>query len=66
MMKIMYCVELVNEDEGNLVIGYATTEEKAKKMIEVMKATDGFEDYEYEYYWIYVDGLVINHKEIEI
>lgn len=64
-MKIMYCVELINDDTENLVIGYATTEEKAKKMIENMKSTDGFEDYEYEYYWIYVDCIVINNEKIE-
>ena len=65
-MKIMYCVELINYDTENLIIGYATTEEKAKKMIELMQSTDGFEDYEYEYYWIYVDGLKINDQDIEV
>ena len=65
-MKIMYCVELINDDVGDMVIGYATTEEKAKKMIEIMKSTDGFDDYEYKYYWIYVDGLMINDKKIEV
>lgn len=65
-MKTMYCVELLNDDTGNIVVGYATTEDKAKKIIEIMKTTDGFEDYEYEYYWIYVDGLMIDNKKIEI
>lgn len=50
----MYCVELVNYDEDNFIVGYATTEEKAKKMIDIMKTTDGFEDYDYEYHWIYI------------
>lgn len=61
----MYCVELVNYDEDNFVVGYATTEEKAKKMIDIMKETDGFEDYDYEYHWVYVDTLIINGKVIE-
>ena len=61
----MYCVELVNYDEGNFVVGYATTKEKAKKMIEVMKEADGFDGYEYEYYWVYVDTIILNNKKIE-
>lgn len=62
----MYCVELVNYDEDNFIVGYATTEEKAKKMIDVMKATDGFEDYDYEYHWAYTDMLIINNEEVAI
>ena len=61
----MYCVELINYDEGNFVVGYATTEEKAKKMIDFLSQTDGFEDYEYEYYWVYVDAIIMNGGRIE-
>lgn len=63
-MKI-YCVQMLNDDIGELVMGYTTTEDKAKKMIETLQNTDGFEDYEYEYYWIYVDKLIINDIPVE-
>ena len=62
-MKI-YRVELIDYDEGNLTVGYATTEEKAKKMIEVLKEVDGPDSYDYEYYWVYVDCIVIDGKDI--
>ena len=64
-MNKMYCVQLLNDDIGEFVIGYASTEEKAKKMIETLKKTDGFEDYEYEYYWVYVDAIIMNGNRIE-
>ena len=64
-MNKMYCVQMFNDDIGKTVLGYATTEEKAKKMIEVLSQTDGFEDYEYEYYWVYVDAIIMNGNKIE-
>ena len=64
-MKI-YCVKLIDYDGDDFVVGYATTEEKAKKMIDIMKETDGFEDYDYEYHWAYTDMLIINNKEVAI
>lgn len=64
-MNKMYCVQMFNDDIGETVLGYATTEEKAKKMIEVLSQTDGFEDYEYEYYWVYVDAIIMNGNKIE-
>lgn len=64
-MKRMYCVQMLNDDVGETVLGYATTEEKAKKMIKVLKRTDGFEDYEYEYYWVYVDAILMNGNMLE-
>ena len=64
-MKKMYCVQMLNDDIGETVLGYATTEEKAKRMIEVLSQTDGFEDYEYEYYWVYVDAIIVNGNTIE-
>ena len=57
-MKI-YCVRMFN-DEIDMVAGYATTEEKAKKMIEILKNTDGFECCEYEYFYVFTDTLEIN------
>ena len=64
-MNKMYCVQMLNDDIGEIVMGYATTEEKAKKMIEVLSQTDGFDDYEYEYYWVYVDTIIMNGNRIE-
>ena len=64
-MNKMYCVQMLNDDIGEIVMGYATTEEKAKKMIEVLSQTDGFDDYEYEYYWLYVDTIIMNGNRIE-
>lgn len=64
-MNKMYCVQMFNDDMGEAIMGYTTTEEKAKKMIDVLRQTDGFEDYEYEYYWFYVDSIIINGNKIE-
>lgn len=64
-MKI-FVVKLVDYDGDDFVVGYATTEEKAKKMIDIMKETDGFEDYDYEYHWAYTDMLIINNEEVAI
>lgn len=61
---IIYVIEMHNDDIGDIVMGYATSEPKAKKMIETLQNTDGFEDYEYEYYWVYIDKLVINDRHI--
>lgn len=61
----MYVIQMLNDDIGETVMGYATTEEKAKKIIKTLQQTDGFEDYEYEYYWVYVDKLIINDQPIE-
>ena len=63
-MKI-YCVELINYDADNIVVGYATTEEKAKQMIDLMVCLDGYDSYEYEYYWVYVDAIMVDNKKIE-
>ena len=64
-MDKMYCVQMFTDDMGEAIMGYTTTEEKAKKMIDVLRQTDGFEDYEYEYYWFYVDSIIINGNKIE-
>jgi len=62
----MYCIEGTDYDENIIVIGYTTTEEKAKRMVEVMRETDRFDSYyEYKYRKIYVDMLIINDKKIE-
>ena len=64
-MNKMYCVQMLNDDIGEVVMGYATTEDKAKMMIDFLSQMDGFDDYEYEYYWVYVDAIVINGGKIE-
>ena len=64
-MNKMYCVQMFNDDMGEAIMGYTTTEEKAKKMIEFFSQTDGFEDYEYEYYWVYVDAIIVNGNTID-
>ena len=62
----MYCVRMFS-DEVDMVVGYATTEYKAKKMIAIMKETDGFDGcYEYEYHKVFVDVLIINNEKIVI
>jgi hypothetical protein len=64
--KYMYCVRMAS-DEVDMVVGYATTEDKAKKMIAIMKETDGFEGcYNYEYYKVFIDTLIINGEKIVI
>ena len=62
---IIYVVEMLNDDIGETIMGYATSEPNAKKMIEILQNTDGFEDYEYQYYWVYIDKLIINNKSID-
>lgn len=64
-MKI-YCVNLIDYDGENFVMGYATTEEKAKKMIELMQSEDGFENYEYQYYWAELDKIIVNDELISV
>lgn len=62
----MYCVRMVS-DEVDMVVGYATTEDKARKMIAVMEKTDGFDGcYNYEYYKVFIDTLIINGEKIVI
>ena len=63
-MKI-YCVRMFN-DEIDMIVGYATTMEKAEKMIEILENTDGFENCEYEYYYVFTDTLEINDKLVQI
>ena len=62
---IIYVIEMLNDDIGETVVGYATSEPKAKKMIDFLSQTDGFEDYEYQYYWVYIDKLIVNNKPID-
>lgn len=64
-MNKMYCVRMLSDDIGDSIMGYATTEEKAKKMIDFLSQTDGFEDYVYEYYWVYTDCIFLNGSKIE-
>ena len=63
-MKI-YCVRL-SYDVADEIVGYATTEEKAKKMIEILKTVEGFEHCEFDYYYAFTDILEINDKIIPI
>ncbi len=62
----MYIVRMRSE-EVDMVVGYATTEDKAKNMIAVMEGIDGFEGcYEYEYHKVFVDTLIVNGEKILI
>lgn len=63
-MKI-YCVRMFS-DEIDMIVGYATTEEKAKKMIEILSNTDGFEYCEYEYFYVFTDTLEINEVAVPV
>ena len=62
-MKI-YCVRMYSDD-FDMTVGYASTEEKAKQMIDFMECLDGYEFYNYEYYLVYVDAIIVNDKNIE-
>ena len=64
-MNKMYCIQMFDDNIGEAVMGYTTTEEKAKQMIDFLSQTDGFEDYEYEYHWVYVDSIIVNGNTIE-
>lgn len=66
MIMSIYCVRMFTDDGIDMVVGYATTEEKAKKMIEIMEKTDGFDLYEYEYYSVFTDTLNINNEMISV
>ena len=52
-------------DDNDLTIGYATTEEKAKKMINVAKAIYGNEQ-SYAYWTANVDTITINGSRVMI
>ena len=63
-MSKIYLVRTYNDDCGELFVGYATTEEKANKMVE--KLVSVFEDsFEYEVISAETDFLFINDEEIE-
>ena len=62
----MFCVTMRNE-EVDMVVGYATSEAKAKKMIEILRDLDGDEPcYEYAYVKVFTDTLLVNDEEIRI
>lgn len=62
-MNKIYLVRSYNDDCGELIVGYATTEEKANKMVE--KLVSVFEDaFEYEVIPVKTDMLCINDEEI--
>lgn len=62
----IYCVRMFNDDGIDMVVGYATTEDKAKQMIEIMENTGGFDLDEYEYYPVFTDTLNINNETITV
>ena len=62
----IYCVRMYSDDGIDMVVGYATTEDKAKQMIEIMENTEGFDLDEYEYYTVFTDTLNINNKTITV
>ena len=63
-MNKIYLIKSCNEDYGELIVGYATTEEKANKM--VAKLVSVFEDtFEYEVISAQTDMLLINDEEIK-
>ena len=62
-MGKIYLVRSYNDDCGELIVGYATTEEKANKMVE--KLVSVFEDaFEYEVIPAEMDMLFIDDEEI--
>ena len=62
-MNKIYLVRSYNENCGELIVGYATTEEKANNMVE--KLISVFEDsFEYEVIPAETDMLFVNDKEI--
>lgn len=62
-MSKIYLVRSYNDDGAELIVGFATTEEKANKMVE--KLVSVFEDaFEYEVIPAETDMLFINGEEI--
>lgn len=62
-MNKIYLVRSYNENCGELIVGHATTEEKANNMVE--KLISVFEDsFEYEVIPAETDMLFVNDKEI--
>lgn len=65
-MKIYQVVVVDYYDEDNdLTIGYATTEEKAKTMINVAKAVYG-NGQSYAYWSANVDTIIINGSKVMV
>lgn len=60
----IYCVKMFN-DEIDMVVGYATTKEKAEKMIDILKDV-GLECSDFEYYYALTDTLEINDEAIPV
>ena len=69
-MKEVYLLWLLNDDIDPLLIGVATTEDKALAMKKHSIAAWGYEneedcDYEYEIVKFKLDTLIIDDKEIK-
>lgn len=60
----MYVVEMIDDEGLVFTTGIASTEGKAKQMIEILKDFDPYKEYKYSE--IFVDMLFINDKEIVI
>lgn len=62
-MNRIYLVRSYNDDCGELIVGYATTPEKANKMIEKLEKI--FEDnFEYTIVPVKTNVLIIDDEEI--
>lgn len=61
----IYVVTMSNDEMEEMEIGYASSKEKAQKMIDTVSNTDGFEMNEYRYYKSTLDYLEINDEPIK-
>ena len=67
----VYCVNVVDKFYDNFTLGYATTKDKAEKMIEILKEdyrNKGNDDYiiKYKIKYIKLDTLYLDKEEIVI
>ena len=62
----LYVAVLIDEYGEEFVFGYATTEEKAQKMVDILRSTDGFENYDFRIRFANTDTLIVNDTEIKI
>ena len=63
-MDKIYLVQMKQvEDESELTVGYATTEEKAEQMVKELKTK--FKDaFEYEIIFAFTDMLIMDDKRV--
>lgn len=65
-INVVIIIDAVRDDGGIDSIAIASSDENADKMIEKLKSTDGFENFEYTKHEQMIDSMLINNKPFVI